>query len=134
MAYVEPSSAANRSVDTLNDIRARNGPGSWRVPLAASHRSRVLLYQWQPGTASEGHIHPDADELFVIHEGQASFVLDEGQVVDASGGTVVYVAAGHWHSVRAAGDQPLVMMIVVSPNVPNDATMDHHSSDQSRLP
>ena len=82
MAYIEPSTAANRSVDTLKDIRERNGPGSWRVPLAASPRARVLLYQWQPGTASEGHIHPDADELFVVHEGQASFVLDEGQVVD----------------------------------------------------
>ncbi len=39
MAYVEPSTAANRSVDTLKDIRARNGPGSWRVPLAASPRA-----------------------------------------------------------------------------------------------
>ncbi len=123
MAYVEPSTAANRSVDTLKDIRERNGPGSWRVPLAASPRARVLLYQWQPGTASEGHIHPDADELFVVHEGQASFVLDEGQVVDTSSGTIVYVAAGHWHSVRATGEQPVVMMIVVSPNAPNDATM-----------
>ena len=84
----------------------------------------MLLYQWLAGTASEGHIHPDADELFVVHEGQASFVLDEGRVVDASSGTVVYVAAGHWHSVRATGERPLVMMIVVSPNVPNDATVD----------
>jgi oxalate decarboxylase/phosphoglucose isomerase-like protein (cupin superfamily) len=122
MAYVEPSTAANRSVDTLKDIRERNGPGSWRVPVAASARARVLLYQWLPGTASEGHIHPDADELFVVHEGRASFELDAGETVEASNGTVVYVAAGHWHAVRAIGEQPLVMMIVVSPNRPNDAS------------
>src|SRR5688572_3444970 len=119
MAYVEPSTAANRSVDTLEEIRQRNGPGNWRVPVAASARNRVLLYQWMPGTTSDAHIHPDADEMFVIHEGQARFELGDGQIVDAAAGSIVYVPAGQRHSTGATGERPLLMMIVVSPNVPN---------------
>jgi quercetin dioxygenase-like cupin family protein len=121
MTYVEPSTAGNRSVDTLQDIRTRHGPGNWRVPVAASPRSRVLLYQWSPGTASEAHIHPDADELFVIHEGQATFQLGRGGV-DGAAGSIIYVPAGERHSLQATGDRRLLMMIVVSPNVANDAT------------
>ena len=124
MAYVEPSTAANRSVDTVAEIRSRNGPGSWRVPVAASPRNRVLLYQWQPGTSSDAHIHPEADEMFVVHEGQARFELGDGQIVDAQSGSIVYVPAGQRHSLRATGESALVMMIVVSPNVPNDAVAD----------
>jgi mannose-6-phosphate isomerase-like protein (cupin superfamily) len=121
MAYVEPSTAQNRSFDTLAEIRQRNGPGNWRVPVAASSRNRVLLYQWTPGTSSDAHIHPEADELFVLHEGEARFELGDGKIVDAKGGSIVYVPAGELHSLRATGERPLLMMIVVSPNAPNDA-------------
>ena len=121
MAYVEPSTAGNRSVDTLGDIRRRNGSGTWRVPVIASKHNRVLLYQWAPGTSSDAHSHPEADEVFVLHEGQATFTLGEGHVVHATAGSIVYVPSGQLHTLTATGDRPLLMMIVVSPNAPNDA-------------
>jgi oxalate decarboxylase/phosphoglucose isomerase-like protein (cupin superfamily) len=120
VAYVEPSTAGNRSIDTLDDIRQRNGPGTWRVPVAASEHNRVLLYQWAPGTSSDAHIHPGADELFVLQEGQATFTLGDGHLVHATAGSIVYVPSGQLHTLTATGERPLLMLIVVSPNAPDD--------------
>ena len=71
---------------------------------------------WPVGRETvDAHCHFDAIELFIILDGQCEMTVeDEVQVIQP--GQTVYVGPGGWHKVKAVGDRPLVMFMVIAPN------------------
>ena len=122
MPYVVPSEANNSRCDSIQAIMERNGPGLWREQVTASPEHRVLLLSWPPGYDNSTHYHPDAIEVFVIHNGRAEFEFADGQLVDAKPGSILYTSPGfeQRHAIRVVGDEPLVMLCFLSPNAPDD--------------
>jgi mannose-6-phosphate isomerase-like protein (cupin superfamily) len=60
-----------------------------------------------PGGGAEAHRHPYA-EVFAIHDGTATFVVD-GAAVEARGGQVVVVPPGATHAFTNSGARTLEM-------------------------
>ena len=65
-------------------------------------------------------IHPDCEEVFVVHEGCAEFTFDDEPPVEAGPGSVLYAPRGSPHALRVVGDEPLLMMCFLAPNLPDD--------------
>jgi quercetin dioxygenase-like cupin family protein len=66
-----------------------------------------LSFHWTdapPGTGPKLHRHPYA-EVFVIQDGQVTFTVDD-ETIEASGGEIVIVPAGHPHKFVNAGPGP----------------------------
>jgi mannose-6-phosphate isomerase-like protein (cupin superfamily) len=66
-----------------------------------------FLNHTPPGRSVSPHRHPYG-EVFVIHEGEAEFVVD-GVTATARGGQVVVAPAGAVHGFRNTGDRTLEM-------------------------
>jgi mannose-6-phosphate isomerase-like protein (cupin superfamily) len=56
--------------------------------------------------APEGHLHPDAEEVFYIVAGQGEFRLDDERH-PVSSGDCVHLAPGVYHELRNTGAEPL---------------------------
>ena len=59
----------NESV-SLEKLRKKHGLGSWAVRIAYNNRFGGVVIQQQPGEGNRKHYHPDADENWVIMEGE----------------------------------------------------------------
>lgn len=66
-----------------------------------------FLNHTEPGRTVSEHRHP-YPEVFIVHDGEAMFVVD-GQEISARGGQVVVVGAGAAHGFTNTGDRPLEM-------------------------
>ena len=107
-------------MDSFESIRQRNGDGPWRERVTASPQQRCLLLSWPPGYSNPPHYHPDVEEIFVIQEGRAEFDFGDGRVEAVGPGAVLYAAAGQRHAIRTLGDEPLLMLCFLAPNIPDD--------------
>jgi quercetin dioxygenase-like cupin family protein len=63
-----------------------------------------------PGAGADEHRHP-YPEVFVVHDGEVTFVVD-GAPVTARGGQVVVVPAGATHAFRNSGERTLGMLSI----------------------
>jgi quercetin dioxygenase-like cupin family protein len=66
-----------------------------------------------PGTATPMHFHAE-DEIFHILEGTVTFSID-GDVFNASVGSIVVIPAGAQHAWRNRSNSPIRMLIFFSP-------------------
>jgi mannose-6-phosphate isomerase-like protein (cupin superfamily) len=71
--------------------------------------------RWEPGFECEYHCHEGADEVFVFLAGQCEITV-EGEKQVCGAGETVYTRAGQRHKLKAVGDEPLHMFMVVAPN------------------
>ena len=55
---------------SLKDLREKLGMGSWAVRIAYNDRFGGVIIQQQPGEGNRKHYHPDADENWVILDGE----------------------------------------------------------------
>ena len=76
---------------------------------------RADYARWEPGFECDYHCHQDADEVFVFLAGQCEITV-EGETQVCGPGTTVYTSPGQRHKLKAVGDQPLEMFLVVAPN------------------
>ena len=69
-----------------------------------------FLNHTAPGRGARPHRHAYA-EVFVVQEGEATFVVDGGRVV-AHGGHIVVVPAGAVHAFTNSGERTLEMVSI----------------------
>ncbi|HJN39733.1 MAG TPA: cupin domain-containing protein [Chloroflexota bacterium] len=122
MPYADPASANNRLEDAVGAATARHGDGKWREILTATVRHRSVLLHWPPGSSDPMHVHPEGEEIFVIHEGRAEFDFGEGDRRTVGPGSVLYAPTGQAHAIKVVGDEALLMMCFMSINEPDDTT------------
>jgi len=120
MPYVAPKDANNKLIDSLADIKARNGTPPWRESVLATERFRMVLICWPPGHHHPKHYHPRADESWFICEGQVQVVFDNGSPMVAGPGSILFAEKGIAHDMIAVGNEPLLMIAVVTPNELDD--------------
>ena len=120
MPYLEPKEANNRLIDSLADIKTRNGPPPWREPVLATERFRMVLLCWPPGYHHPRHYHPRADESWLIYEGQVRVIFDDGTTVVADPGSVLFAKKGTVHDMTVTSKESLLLVAIVAPNEPDD--------------
>jgi mannose-6-phosphate isomerase-like protein (cupin superfamily) len=67
--------------------------------------SMVVVSKLTERVGPEAHAHPYA-EVFVVHEGEATFVVD-GETIVAVGGQIVIAPTGTSHKFTNTGSEPL---------------------------
>jgi len=91
---------------------------------------------WPVGQDCPVHYHEKAAELFIILDGQCEMTVgDEVRVINA--GQTVYTAPNEPHKLKAVGDRPLKMFLVVVPNHEPTHTMveaDGSTREHNRQP
>ena len=120
MPYLPTEEANNKLLETIQEIKARNGSPPWRERVLATPRFRLLVHAWQVGFGHPQHYHPRADEIWYILEGQLRVTFDGGEPVVAGTGGILFAKKGTRHDMASVGEKPLIMLVVVAPNEPDD--------------
>jgi quercetin dioxygenase-like cupin family protein len=93
-------------------------------------RGGVLTFP--PRHVAERHFHQDADEIFWFFQGNCRVTTPAG-ATPAPAGTIVVIPAGEWHIIENTGDEPLLMFLIVTPNiVPSHTFFDATGAPQVR--
>jgi mannose-6-phosphate isomerase-like protein (cupin superfamily) len=120
MPYVAPKEANNKLLETIEEIKARNKSMPWRERVLATGRFRLLVHCWPSEFGHAKHYHPRADEIWYIYEGKLEVTFNDGPTLTAGPGSILFAEKGTTHDMISIGKDPLVMLVFVAPNEPDD--------------
>ena len=107
----------NATSISLDEIRKDLGPGSWAVRIAYNESFGGLLIQQQPGEGNRKHYHPDADENWVIIEGDWEWWIDGIGTKKVKKNDIVCVPKGVMHHIQCVGIKTGVRYAITKPDV-----------------
>jgi mannose-6-phosphate isomerase-like protein (cupin superfamily) len=113
------------SVD-LDELAGRMGEPPWRAMLVGTGGLRVVLLRWPGGYGTVPHVHPGAEEIFLVLAGRAVFAIGDEPEIDAGPGTFLFAPRGVLHAIRVPVGGELTLLASVAPNEDRpDETIEH---------
>ncbi len=105
-------------VDCRHEMRGGNGEVRiehlWDCANELNANNRLFArLTLNPGCSIGFHRHENEEEVFVIISGCAE-ADDDGKTVILGTGDTILTGGGAGHSIKCHGDQPLVMLAVIS--------------------
>jgi quercetin dioxygenase-like cupin family protein len=116
MPYVPTGDGLDLPSVDLDDLARRMGEPPWRAMLVGTPGLRVVLLRWPPGYATVPHVHPGAEEIFVVLGGRAAFSFGDAPDREAGPGEFLFAPRGLLHAIRVIGSQPVTLLASVAPN------------------
>ena len=107
----------NISTINLEDLREELGMGSWAVRIAYNDTFGGVIIQQHPGEGNRKHYHPDADENWVIMEGEWERWIEGQGTRRVRTNDIIVVPAKTWHQITCVGDGVGVRYAITKPDV-----------------
>ena len=92
---------------------------------------RGRFMRMEPGSAARMHSHDLGGEVFLVLEGRCEFLVEDERVT-CGPGQLIYVEPRLKHTLHAAGDDPCVIYLSVTPHV--EPTHTQYDEDGRQLP
>ncbi len=89
---------------------------SWAARVVYNDRFGGVIIKQNPGEGNRLHYHPDADECWVILEGEYEWQI-ENKTQKVKQGDIVVVKANTWHKITAIGNKPAARFAITKPDV-----------------
>ena len=84
--------------------------------LLVTPQIRARFMRLEPGKVAAAHSHDLGQEIFLVLSGRAEFTID-GEVAEVGPGQLCVALVDQVHTVRALGDEPMVMYLSVTPHI-----------------
>lgn len=94
----------NMTTVSLDKLREDLGMGSWAVRIAYNDLFGGVVIQQRSGEGNRKHYHPDADENWVILEGQWEWWIEGKGIQKVSKNDIIVVPRGVWHKITCVSD------------------------------
>ena len=107
----------NCTTVNLQDLRDDMGMGSWAVRIAYNDLFGGVVIQQHPGEGNRKHFHPDADENWVILDGEWEWWIEDIGTQRVKKHDIIVVPRGVWHKITCVGTAPGVRYAVTRPDV-----------------
>ena len=107
----------NISSINLDTLRNELGMGSWAVRIAYNETFGGVIIQQQSSEGNRKHYHPDADENWVIMEGEWEWWIEGVGTTKVKKGDIVVVPKKTWHLIKCTGNQAGVRYAITAPDV-----------------
>ena len=117
-SLIEFDDFENIETTSLSELREKLGLGSWAVRIAYNKRFGGVLIQQQAGEGNRKHYHPDADENWVILDGEWEWWIEGKGTKKVKTHDIVVVPKKTWHQIRCVKG-PGVRYAITQPDVPH---------------
>lgn len=108
----------NRPATSIEELKAELGENSsWAARLAYNEVFGGVAIQQLPGEGNRLHFHHDADECWVIMEGQWEWYIEGEGTKRVGPGHVVVVRKDTPHKITCVGDKPGIRFAITRPDV-----------------
>ena len=103
-------------VTTLENPGVRSEQLLWprNAPASTLTVTRVTM---EPGATTPRHVHPDAEQVWVVERGSATLLLAEGETVPVRAGEVIRTPPGEVHGLTNAGSETIVYLTATTPPI-----------------
>jgi quercetin dioxygenase-like cupin family protein len=99
-------------------VAAHVWPNDERVErnvITQSPQSVVVGWVLLPGQTIEAHRHPAGQDTWVVLEGEAEYLMGDGETRTLRRGDIAVAAPGQCHGARNLGVEPFLFISVVAP-------------------
>ena len=117
-SLIELHNYENIETISLKNLRSDLGMKSWAVRIAYNKRFGGVLIQQQTGEGNRKHYHPDADENWVILDGDWEWWIDGKGTRKVTVHDIVVVPKKTWHQIKCVKG-PGVRYAITQPDVPH---------------
>jgi quercetin dioxygenase-like cupin family protein len=101
---------------SLKQLREDLGMGSWAARTTFNTNYQGVVIQQQPGEGNRKHNHPEADENWIIMDGEFEWWIDGQGTMKVKTGDIVNVAKGTWHQITCISETPAVRYAINWPD------------------
>jgi len=101
----------------LGELRKELGMGSWAVRTAYNKNYQGVVIQQLPGEGNRKHYHPEANENWVIMDGEFEWWIEGKGTTRVKTGDIVSVEKKTWHQITCVSDTPAVRYAINWPDV-----------------
>jgi mannose-6-phosphate isomerase-like protein (cupin superfamily) len=101
----------------LDKIKEQCGEPPWAVRLVYNKRFGGVMICQKPGEGNRLHYHPDADECWVILEGEWKWYIEGEGTQNVREKDIVLVKQGTMHQITCVGDVPGIRFAITAPDV-----------------
>ena len=102
----------------LNEIKGEmDSAASWAVRVIYNERFGGVLIKQNPGEGNRLHHHQNADECWVILEGEWEWYIEGAGTKRVSKNDIVTVRKGTAHKITCVGNNPGIRLAITMPDV-----------------
>ena len=116
MPHVAEGEALDLPFVDIDALADEMGPPPSRACVVGTSALRVVLLRWAPGFATVPHVHPAAEETFLVVRGRACFTIGDELEREVGPGTFLLAMRGVRHVIRVPEGEPLLLLAAVAPN------------------
>ena len=107
----------NLNTNRLKQIKKEMGDPPWAVRIVYNDVFGGVLICQNPGEGNRLHFHPDADECWVIMEGEWEWFIDGVGVKKVQKDDIVLVPRNTNHFIKCVGEKPGIRFAITKPDV-----------------
>ena len=107
----------NLSTIKLGDIKKEMGNSSWAVRVVYNDIFGGVLICQYPGEGNRLHYHSNADECWVIMEGEWEWFIEGEGTKRVKKDDIVVVKKGLKHLIKCVGTRPGIRFAITKPDV-----------------
>ncbi len=107
----------NRLTSNIDELRQEMGDGSWAARVVYNDRFGGVLIQQQQGEGNRLHYHPDADEFWLILDGEWEWFIEGEGTKRVSKNDIVVVRKGVKHQITCVSRTPGIRLAITAPDV-----------------
>ena len=90
---------------------------SWAARVVYNSRFAGVIIKQNPGEGNRLHYHPDADENWVILDGEWEWWIENIGTRRVTKNDIIVVPKNTWHHIKCVGDRPGVRYAITRPDV-----------------
>ena len=102
---------------SLRTLKDKHGYGSWAARVIYNELFGGVLIQQLPGEGNREHLHADADECWVILEGEWEWYIEGIGSQKAIKHDIIVVKKGIKHQIKCIGNSPGIRLAITKPDV-----------------
>ncbi len=106
----------NDTTVNIDTLREELGLGSWAVRIAYNKRFGGVIIQQQPGEGNRKHYHPNADENWVILDGEWEWWIEGQGTKLVKKNDIIVVPEKTWHKITCISG-PGIRYAITQPDV-----------------
>ena len=114
---VDLSNYENLNSTRLKQIKMEMGDPPWAVRIIYNKRFGGVLICQNPGEGNRLHYHPDADECWVILEGEWEWFIENQGINNVQKDDIVLVPKNTKHKIKCIGKIPGIRFAITKPDV-----------------